>query len=189
MFSIMADAQFPDLAPEVLAQITTGPNLFALEWVAAVLAEDVEVVWAAMSDRFRLALAQLWIHHTHAGGNRDELATRFLHGEPDSLFREMRLANVREIAEYFGGVHIDELAAGSRPRPIGVDLEMVRLFYTRDLKKDDNGHFRLFPGTIARAFSVIVSGDHGGWQVEGVGHDLLRPGWPPVREQVVGPTD
>jgi hypothetical protein len=194
----MTDAGFPDLTPEEFAHVTTGPNLFALGWVGEVLSHHVEPAWAAISAEFRLALAQMWIYHNpgvlddpRAGGlDRDGLAERLLDAQSgDELFVNMRAVEIRTIKQSFGEVRFDDLGTGVRPRPIGPSLELVRLLDRTDLATDENGYHYLLPGGSARAVRVIVTSIGEGWEVAGVGQHLLRPGWPPTHEQIVGPAD
>lgn len=194
----MTDAELPDLTPEEFAELATGSSLFAREWVGEVLANDVVPAWASLSEEFRLALTQMWIYHNPAvladpradGLDRDRLAERLLRADPnDGLFVNMREVEIRTVRQSFGEVRMDQLGTGSRPRPIGVDLELVRLFHLADLDVDDRGQHVLMPGASARAVSVFVSGSDGSRRVAGVGDWLLRPGWPPVHERIISPED
>lgn len=186
----------PDLSPEAIAQLTTGPNRFALAWVRAVSEGDVASAWEALSDEVQLALAQMWIYHNPAvledpladGLDRDQLAERLL-AEEDQLSVNMRFIEIRTIYTSWGDVEPDKLAMGTNPRPIGPGLEVVRLLHTDDLEVDDKGIHQFQPGTWARSLTVIVASDAQGWRVAGVNDQLIRPGWPPTTEQVVGTTD
>ena len=118
----MDDADFSDLAPEELAEITTGPGLFAWEWVGAVLSDDVGRAWTLMSEEPRLALTQMWIFHNPRvvsdprarGLDRDGLAERLLRAAPaDELFVNMRSVEIRTIRQGFGVASMEELAGYS----------------------------------------------------------------------------
>ncbi|MFL6121597.1 hypothetical protein [Actinophytocola sp.] len=194
----MTDAGFPDLSPEEFAQLTTGPNRFAMDWVCDVLQQQVEPAWNALSAEFRFGSAQMWIYSNPAvisdpwagGLDRDRLVERLLEARPDDdLSMNMRTVQIRTIARSFGDVRFEDLGMGSRPRPLGPDLELVRLVYTPDLTVDTNGYHQLLPGASARSVSVLVTTVDRGWKVAGVNEHLLRPGWPPTHEQVAGPTD
>lgn len=197
-YECVTDDDLPEFTPEELAELATGPGLFAREWVGAVLADDVVPAWALLSEEFRLALAQMWIYHNpavladpRAGGlDRDRLAERLLRADPDDgLFVNMRMVEIRTIRQSLGGVLLDQLGTGSRPRLIDVDLELVHLFYLPDLDVDDRGQRVFKPGAFARSVSVVVAGSDGSRRVAGFGEHLLRPGWPPVHERIIGPAD
>jgi hypothetical protein len=53
--------------------------------------------------------------------------------------------SLRELRNSFGGLDISQLGPGTRPRPLGPDLELVRLFYLPDLDKDDAGNYVFAP--------------------------------------------
>lgn len=190
----MSDA-FPKLSPEAYAQLVTGPNGFVFEWVRTVLADEAMTAWAPIAAEFRLGLAQTWIHHNPAvldgGLDRDRLAERLTRGDAeDDLAARMRADQLGTIRQAFGNVDIDDLGVGSKPRPIGVGLELVRLFRTAGLlQAGGRGIYALAPGSGAQGWDVIVSGEAGTWLVEGVNSHLLRPGWPPTLERVAGPAD
>ncbi|MET8848488.1 hypothetical protein [Amycolatopsis sp. NPDC004625] len=194
----MEDPDFPDLAPEERAEVATGPWRFARDWVGAVLADDVDRAWTMMSEELRLALAQMWIFHNPGvlsdscarGLDRDGLTERLLRADPaDGLFINMRSVEIRTIREAMGVASLDQLGTGSRPRPIGVDLELVRLFVMADLDVDDRGKPFFAAGASATCVSVIVSGADGGRRVAGFFDSLFRPGWPPAQERIVNPED
>ena len=58
----------------------------------------------------------------------------------------------------FGGVDVSELGPGTRPRPVALDLELVRLFHLPDLEKDDSGNYLL------RCWGLRTSAVHTGEQ-------------------------
>lgn len=84
---------------------------------------------------------------------------------------------------------VDQLATGSRPRSVGVDLELVRLFCVADLDVDDRGKPFFAPGAFASGVSVIVSRADGDRRVAGFGDSMLHPGWPPVWEKIINAED
>src|ERR1700756_2367173 len=121
------------MSPEESAQAQSGPNEFALQWVQAVVGHRANEVWRQMSPDFRLCLVQLWLTHnpdalsdpSAASLDRDELAQCLAAEEPQHvLFRHVARVSLRELRNSFGGVDISEVAPGTRPRPIGVDLEL-----------------------------------------------------------------
>ena len=182
------------MSPEDLAQVDSGPNQFALQWVQAVADNHAEDVWRQMTADYRLSLVQWWLTHNPEALNdpsavsldRDELAQCLAVEEPEHiLFRHVARVSLRELRNTFGGVDISEIAPGTRPRPVGVELELVRLFYLPDLDRSDAGNYVFAAGTTARALSVLVNRTTAGWAVAGVGEGLLRPGWPPTYERIV----
>ena len=175
----------PELSLEEFAQLVSGPNRFVLDWVEGVLDDRVEEAWAALGAEFRLCLLQMWVHGDVAEAERDQLVERLLLGrEDDQVFLDARTALIRSVRDSFGDGPFDDLGVGARPRPIGPELELVRLFHTTGLAVNGIGHHYLVPGESARAIGVIVARVGEGWEVAGLGHHLLRPGWPPTRVQV-----
>lgn len=175
----------PELSLEEFAQLVTGPNRFVMDWVGDVLADRVEAVWGAMSHDFRQCFAQMWVSADPRaeGEDRDQLVDRLL-GETDRLFRAMRADVVRSIRKSFGDGPFDDLGVGARPQPVGPELELVRLFHTAGLATNHLGHHYMVPGAIEQAIGVIVARTDDGWEVAGIGHQLLRPGWPPARVDI-----
>jgi hypothetical protein len=130
------------LSPEDLAQARTGPFNFALQWGQAVADDNAAEVWRQMTPDFRLSLVQLWLTHnpralsdpSARSLNRDELAQYLAVEEPQHvLFRHAARVSLRDLRNSFG-VDTTEIGPGTRPRPIGPDLELVRLFYLPDWK-------------------------------------------------------
>ena len=186
------------MSPEELAQVDSGPNQFALQWVQAVVGDSAGEVWRQMTPDYRLSLVQLWLTYNPYALNdpsaafldRDELAQCLATEEPEHvLFRHVARVSLRELRNSFGSVDISEIAPGTRPRPIGADLELVRLFYLPDLDRDEAGNHVFAAGATARALSVLVNRIAAGWAVAGVGEGLLRPGWPPTYECTVRADD
>lgn len=186
------------MSPEELAQAASEPNQFALQWVQAVVDNQAETVWPQMTPDFRLSLAQWWLTDnpealddpSAASLDREELARLLAAEKPEHiLFRPLARVSLRELGNGFGGLDVSQLGPGTRPRPIGPDLELVRLFYLPDLDQDDAGNYVFAAGAAARAVSVLVERRDPGWAVAGVGEYLTRPGWPPRYERVVQSAD
>jgi hypothetical protein len=186
------------MTPEELSQAAFGPNHFALEWVRCVVDHRTDTVWSQMTPDFRLSLVQLWLAHNPDALNdpsaysldRDELARRLASQEPEHpLFQHLARVSLRELNNSFSGLDIGQIGPGARPRPIGPDLELVRLFYLPDLDRDDHGNYVFASGATAGAASVLVERAGSGWAVAGVGEWLLRPGWPPTHERVAQSDD
>ena len=182
------------MSPEELAEAASEPNQFALQWVQAVVDNQAEIVWPQMTPDFRLSLSQWWLIHnpealndpSAASVDRDELARILAAEKPEHiLFRQLARVLLRELRKSFGGLDVSQLGPGTRPRPMGLDLELVRLFYLPDLDHDDDGNYVFAAGAAARAVSVLVERRDPGWAVAGIGEHLMRPGWPPAYERVV----
>ena len=186
------------MSPGELAQVDSDPNQFALQWVQAVTGNRAEEVWQQMTPDYRLSLVQWWLTHnpealndpSAASLDRDELAQCLAVEKPEHvLFRHVARVSLRELRNSFGGVDISEIAPGTRPRPVGADLELVRLFYLPDLERDDAGNYVFAAGASARVLSILVNRAAAGWAVAGVGEGLLRTGWPPAYERIVQADD
>ena len=174
------------------------PQPFALGWVQAAAAGQADLVWQLMSTQFRLAAVQGWIwhnpqaldDHSAAGFDCDSLAAHLSQLAPEhELFQHVVRVTLRDITEGFGDLDVDQLAAGSRPRPVGPGLELVRLVYLPDVDRDGEGNYSLAPGAWARNISVFVEWIDSTWAVAGVGEGILHPDRPPAFERLVGPGD
>lgn len=174
------------------------PEPFAMDWVQAAGRDQVDFVWSQMAADFRLAMTQAWLSRnaaavsdpSAAGFDRDSLAARLSAPTPQHpLFQHLARVSLREIVNVFAGLDPDLLGAGTRPRPVGPNLELVRLFYLPDLDRDRDGNYVFAPGATARAVSVLVERTDSAWAVAGVGDGILHPGWPPTYETLVAPED
>jgi hypothetical protein len=186
------------ISPEELAQALTGPNRFALQWIQATSHNQIEVVWPQMTRDFRLAMTQAWLSYNPAalqdpsvvGLTRDELASALAAESPDhALFRNLAQVSLREIRNAYGNMDTDQLVPGLHPRAMGMDLEVVRLFYLPDLDRDKVGDYIFAAGAVARSAPVWVRQTAPGWAVAGIGEGLLHPGWPPTYERMLRPED
>lgn len=179
------------------SQAAGGPGTFALEWVRAVANADPDV-WHSMSADFRLAMAQGWLvhnpeafrHPSAEGLDRDELAARLAAPTPrHELFEHVIRVSLRELAGMLGGLDVELLQPGARPRPMGPDLELIRLLYLPDMQMDSSGNLGFAPGTWARGVSVLVQRAGAQWEIAGIGDGILRPGWPPTYDAFIKPAD
>jgi hypothetical protein len=173
-------------------------NSAALRWYALVQAGDFGSAWAAMDADFRRALTQDWIGRNPAvmsdptvTGDRDELAAELSVPAPTHpMWQHLSRVTERGVrgatTDLFAG---RELGAGVRPRPMGVDLMLVRLMPLDELAVDENGMRVFAPGQMVLGLSLLMRRVDAEWQVAGVGDGLLRPGWPPVFERIVDPAD
>ena len=182
------------MSPEELVQAMSGPNHFALQWIQSAGQDQTEMVWPHMTPDFRLAMTQGWLMHnpdafgdpSAADLSRDELARILAAEKPEhNLFPHLARVSLREIRNSYGDLDTSQMGPGARPRPMGVGLELVRIFYLPDLDRDDEGNYVFAAGAVARAASVLVEQAGPAWLVAGVGEGLLRPGWPPTYERIV----
>lgn len=187
-FSVAGGLSVPD----------SGPHRFALNWLHAVARQDVDAVWPAMAASFRLGMTQMWITNnpqalqdpSAVGLRQDDLALALSAERPEhELFAHLARVSLRDIRNSFGNIDPAQVGPGARPRPIGPDLEPVRLFYLPDLHQDDAGRYSFMPGATARSASVLVHRNADTWTIAGIGHHLIRPGWPPTFEQVADAED
>lgn len=182
-----------DMDPEAFAQMATGPNTFAFGWYKAIYNYDVDAVWVAMSDDFRLAMVQGVVLNypelVAEDENSDGVVTDLLRGaHPEA--GAVRAGILKQIRNVYDEVPPADLAMGSRPRPIGPDLELVRLWHLDDVTEHPDGSFTLDPGNSARSVNVLVEGaSRETWRVAGVGDSILRPGWPPQLQRMIDPGD
>jgi len=187
-----------ELSSEERHQLEFGPLEFAMTWLRAVGRDDIDVVWPAMTADLRLAFAQHWIsenpdalkHPSAELFDRDEFARLLSVEYPEHLlFPYLATVSLRGIRSTYGDLDVTMLAPGLRARPIGPDLELVRLFYLPDLSVNEAGEYTLLTGSSARCAPIITLSTRNGWRVAGMGVGYLRPGWPPHWETVISPDD
>jgi hypothetical protein len=180
------------------AAIVSGPQRFALRWIQSAGRNQVEGVWPFMTSDLRLAMVQDWLlnnpeafrHPSAASMGRDDLAHALTADDPQhELFVHVARVSLRGIRNSYGNLNVDELGTGWRPRPMGADLELVRLLYLPDLDVDETGSYVFAPGAAARGASVLVRRAGSAWAVAGFGVGLFHPGWPPRWEEIVNPDD
>jgi hypothetical protein len=183
---------------EELAMAASGLPLLAIQWVEAVRRRDASVVWEMTDPRFRLALAQMWIWNNREAVDqqirgerisRDELADQLASASPQHpLWAHCARVSMRTISEAAGDLD-RELGPGTRPRLIGPDLEIIRLFPLDELPVDENGNKIFPPGMEVEALTLIMRFADDQWKVGGIGEYLTHPGWPPTSEKVATRTD
>lgn len=183
---------------EELAQAESGPGRAAVEWLEAVNAQAADRVWRLMDPDFRLVMVQAWINENETvlpdpavgGLDREDFARALASERPTHpLWPHCASVTLREITQACGGFEQRELGIGARPRPIGPDLELVRLFPLDEMGRDEQGQHYFAPGTSVLTLSIICRRREARWLVAGIGAFLGYPGWPPRFEQVVQPDD
>jgi len=177
---------------------TASAATAALAWVQMIRDGRFGQAWGAMTEDFRLVCVQDWIVNNPAvmsdpavTGTRDELAAELAASAPTHPLwvhagrvseRAVRSATV----DVVGG---RELGAASRPRPMGPELELIRLIPLDQLDVDEHGAHVWRPGQAVEGLSVLLQHGPDGWLVAGAGGWLPRPGWPPLFETIVDPGD
>jgi hypothetical protein len=172
----------------------------AMLWLQTLEKDRFDLSWATLTGDFRLYLIQDWIVNnpaldhdpSRAGMDRDELAATLATPEPTHVLWIRGAARVAERG--LRGATIDFLAgrewgAGARQRPLGPDLELVRIFPNDQLERDEDGHLVFPAGAAAEVLSLLMTHVPGGWLVAGIGGWLPRPGWPPDIEMIASPED
>jgi len=172
----------------------------AMLWLQTLEKDRFDVTWRALTGDFRLYLIQDWIMNnpgldhdpSRAGMDRDELAAALAMPEPTHVLWVRGAARVAERG--LRGATVDHLAgrpwgAGSNLRPLGPDLELVRIFPNDQLVPGEDGELVFPPGGVAEVLSVLMELVPGGWLVAGIGGWLPRPGWPPQIEMIASPED
>ncbi len=178
---------------EELAMAQSGLPILALQWVDAVRQGDVNMVWEMADPQFRLGLVQMWIWHNREavdqdirreGISREELVNELAGASPrHPLWVHCARVSMRNISEASGDLD-RELGPGTRPRPIGPGLELVRLFPLDKLPVDEHGYRSFPPGMSVETLTLIMRFVDDQWMVAGLGDHLVQPGWPPTLERV-----
>lgn len=156
------------------------------------------LAWAAMTDDFRLLCVQDWIVHNSGvmsdsavTGTRDQLAAALATPAPTHPLwvHAGRVAERAVRSVTLDVVGARELGVASRPRPVGPDLELVRLIPLDQLDVDKDGFHVWRSGQEVECLSLLLQHGQAGWRVAGAGGWLPRPGWPPRMETIVDPGD
>ena len=151
---------------EELAQAESGPGRTALEWVEAVKAQETDRVWRLMDPDFRLVNVQGWITHNEevlrdpavGGLDRETFAHELASEHPTHpLWRHCARVTLREITQACGGFERRELGIGARTRPIGPDLELVRMFPLDEMDQDETGQHYFASGASVVVLSILCS--------------------------------
>jgi hypothetical protein len=181
-----------------IAQAESGPGRVAREWVEAIKAQRPDQVWRLMDPDFRLVMAQRWIIHnqevlqdpTVLGLDRDTFAHELALERPTHpLWLHCGRVMLHEITQACGGLEQERLGIGVRPRPIALNLELVRLFPLDEVDRDEAGEYYFAAGAQVINLSVILRHRESRWLAAGLGEHLYHPGWPPQPEKVVLPED
>lgn len=153
----------------------------ALAWVEHLRRGEIDALWPSTSHDYRLALTQWWLtanpnvwdHPALLGRSRDEAAEEISTGD-HLLFHDLRRVLARDLRASLADLDDLALAAGTAPRLVSPDVEVIALFVADDVP---GGSFA--PGTSARAVAVAVRRERAQWLVAGL-NCLATPGWPPT---------
>jgi len=159
-----------------------GPVVAALAWLHFVLGDDLKAAWAKTDPNFRLVLAQafLWANRAHPvviGHDLEKtaqaLASLAFNHDLWLSFEETQLADFHKaFDDFFAG----NFGAGSRPRPVGLDLEIVKFVRT-----ESDAPMLFTEPTMVRAHVLLLHATSNEWLVAGRGVDTPPvPGWPPT---------
>lgn len=158
-----------------------GPVATVFAWVEAVAAGDWRAVWRLSDDSFRLVRAQAWLwnnrHHAEIDGeDLDQLAAGLAVEDPEGelweVFARLELAQFQAA---WADWDLTNLGAASRPRPVGLDYEVVLLMRAG---ADPILITAPTPVTALRFLTHLVNER---WLVANAGSDeRLEPGWPPT---------
>ena len=157
----------------------------AASWYRQLFDSNMLEAWRVMTSSFRLAVTQSVLHAARLEGMvSDSVVADLSSTEPTDPHREkfwaaahMQLLRVAHHLDPVG------LRLASRPRPLGVDLELIVLVHEADLAVPN----AIAPGESAQAVRLLVAWEDAVPKIAGLDY-LLEPGWPP---QVVlhPPTD
>src|SRR5438552_969394 len=113
-----------------------GPVAGALAWLEAIFNDDLLAAWRVTDPNLRLVLAQafLWANREHphtAGYDLGETARTLASLDADhDLWPSFVQTQLREFHEAFDEFFSVPYGAGSRPRPVGIDYEIVKFVHT-----------------------------------------------------------
>lgn len=170
------DHQTPD---EMLAHLE-GPVAAVWAWLAALTEDDWARAWRLSDDTFRLVRAQAWLWNNRddprvAGQDLDELAAALARPNPShDLWPAFAELEVRAHREAWDRWNLHNMGAGTHPRPVGLDYEVVVLLEAEEPI--------LFTETtlVPDALLFLVHLVDNRWLVANAGSDRhLVPGWPP----------
>lgn len=176
---------------------TAAPAGAALAWIEALRTGQFDSVWAAMTDDFRLACVQDWIVRNPlvmsdplVSGTRDEFAAELAVATPTHpLWVHARRVTERMVRGAVASLPQGQIGTGSRPRPIGPDLELIRVIPLDQLDVDENGVHQWRPGRAVVNVTILLQSTSDGFRLAGLADRLPRPGWPPTFDVVVDPGD
>ena len=159
-----------------------GSVAAAREWLERISVDDLHGVWTRTDPNLRLVFAQafLWANRTHpsvVGLDLDETAEalaslRFDH----DLWPSFGATQLGEFHSVFDDFFSGGYGVASRPRPVGVDLEIVKF-----VKSDSDEMTWVTEPTLVEAHIFLLRWTRDGWMVAGQGVDSPpEPGWPPT---------
>lgn len=178
-----ADDGFVPGTDQTLAELeahASGPVAVADSWLEAVLGHGrYDLAWLITDPVWRLVRAQAWVWNNRfvpgiQDRDRDELAEA-LAGPPgsDALWESFATIEVNQYRTEWTDWNLDEMGYASRPRPVGVDYELV--LFARGTE------FRVYrKPTSVVSLPFLMHFVDGHWMVAHPGGDTIAmPGWPP----------
>lgn len=122
---------FNQTEDEIQAHID-GPAQAAWEWLLAVVDDrDFEAVWALTAPELQRARARAWLESelpSAPAADTERTVEQLMQGTaPEPLRSRFAAAELNAYVLSFGHVDTDQMGAGSRPRVIGPDAELVVL--------------------------------------------------------------
>lgn len=160
-----------------------GPVEVARRWLEAVLrAGDYARAWALMDDNHRLCRAQAWVHNNQDSPDialRDRIQfAEALASSPstDPLWADFAGTELAQMRRTWSDVDLAGLGAASRPRPVGVDLELV--VFVRP-EEQPAGGMTTGATLIPSAIVFTMRSTSAGWLIAALDDRVPLPGWPP----------
>lgn len=167
--------------PEEVRAHFEGPVAVAFAWVEALAAGDWGAVWRLSDDEFRLVRVQAWLwsnrdHPVIAGSDLDQLAAGLAVPEPTvALWPDFAQLEVQRFRQSWAAWDLSNLGAASRPRPVGLDYELILLM------RAGAEPILITETTEVEALRFLVHLVNDRWLVANAGsEERLEPGWPPT---------
>jgi hypothetical protein len=167
----LMDEPYREQTPDELAAQYGEGGAVAAVWtfLEMVTARNWEGVWSALDQPLGLSMVQHWLWENHGDAARDHLETVTVTDWPafrDAYFKP-RFAGMASI-------DLTQIGAASRPRPIGIDLELVLMV------RNEGEPVQFEEPTLVEALAFVMHHTGDGWRVAALRDRLPEPGWPPT---------
>jgi hypothetical protein len=161
-----------------------GPVYAATRWIELVQNGELERAWPLTDARLRLVLVQawLWANRSHPfvkDLDLDETARALAERAPiHPLWYRFLESQEDEFEEKWSDFDLDYWGAGSRPRIVAPELEL--LIYVKT-----EGEPIVFEEAtlVDNARQFLMRSTPEGWLVASLENVLPKPGWPPTTER------
>jgi hypothetical protein len=119
---------FDQTEDEIQAHID-GPVQAAYAWLLAVVDDrDFKAAWDLTAPQLKRTRARAWLDRTNQVADIEDSMERLVAGTaPASLWSAFASAELDVLLAGYGHLDTDQLGAGSRPRVVGPDAELVVL--------------------------------------------------------------